>query len=192
MGRTRVSGAHSCGICLVPISHCRCWLGEFISVPWLHRPLCNPCYQPAFPGLLIPSKPLAPLPRGVLSLSLAGSHTAWTPNTPHIWAALHHPIMSHVQCSPISATAAEPSPSFGSLLRDRFQDLALPWWGWKQPGHRLFQPKNLPTHNFEGRREEYIQTKINMIVLPANRQKPKVKDAFFDPRQKTLSLRFFF
>lgn len=48
---------------------------------------------------------------------------------------------SHVRCSPVSATVAEPSPSFGSLLRDRFHDLAAPWWGWKQPGHRLLQPK---------------------------------------------------
>lgn len=49
------------------ISHHKSWLEVFTSVPQRRRPLCNPCYNPAFPAFLIPSNPLALLPRGVLS-----------------------------------------------------------------------------------------------------------------------------
>lgn len=87
----RVSCADLCESYLVHISHRRCWLEEFTSVPRLHRPLCDPCCQPAFPGLLIPSKPLAPLPRGVLSLTLLAAIQCGLP--PHLTSQL--PSLAH-------------------------------------------------------------------------------------------------
>jgi len=75
---------------------------------------------------------------------------------------------------------AEPSPSSGSLFSNRFQYPAS-----DEVENNLVtgcpSQKNLPTQNFEGRREEHIQTKIkrkhtNVIVLSVNRQKPKMKD----------------
>jgi len=98
MGRMRVSCVTSCGSCLVHISHLKCWLEEFTSVPWLHRPPCNPCCQPAFPDLLTPLKPLVPL------LDLAGSYSAWTPTPPHISAAL--------PCPPLWVLAFSETPPF--------------------------------------------------------------------------------
>lgn len=101
------------------------------------------------------------------------------------------PPVSSVWCSPVSDTVAEPSPSFGSLLRNRFQDPTpmrlKTTWTQTAPAK-----KNLPTHNFEGRREEYIQTKIkrkhrNVIVLSEDRSQRWSR--IFDPRQKTPSHR---
>lgn len=208
MGRMRPRCAYLCESCLVHIFHCRCWLEEFTSASWLHRPICHPCCQPPSQACsslqnLLPLSPemCSPWPDwqpfsvdSHLTSHLSHTHLPsildpgvfWDPHflwpltlctfsfptaSPkldprlqqlqlprlsaackvHLWASLplstapcpplHSPVgpcwvlqtlllplagplVSCVRCSPIIATVAEPSPSFGSLLRRRVCDLA--------------------------------------------------------------------
>lgn len=74
--------------------HCRFWLDVLISVPCLQRPLCAPCFQPAFPCLPIPpSKTSCPSPWQCppLPLALASSHSAQTLTPPLSPSLAHSP-----------------------------------------------------------------------------------------------------
>lgn len=105
MEMMRVSAADSCDSRLVHISHHRCWLEEFTLPPWLHGPLCDPRCQSA---LLIPSKPLAPLPRDVLSLTWLAA-IVWAPTPPHISVDLP-PSLLWVLVFPETPISSDPQP----------------------------------------------------------------------------------